>query len=84
VASGDIARARMLADTMELLGRGLQVTYGRDLHQYTRGLLHVHQSDADRAATAAQGQGMAGHLGRANEGGVGAGAGSNPALPDPR
>ena len=52
VASGDTSRARVIADSMEVLGRGLEMAYGRDLHQYAHGLLHAAQGDADHAAVA--------------------------------
>jgi tetratricopeptide (TPR) repeat protein/predicted Ser/Thr protein kinase len=52
MAAGDTARVRMLADTVEALGRGSG--YGRDhrLPDYARGLLLAHHGDREGAVTA--------------------------------
>jgi serine/threonine protein kinase len=52
MAAGDTLRVRVLADTMEALGRGSGFARDRRLHLYGRGMLLARQGDADGAEAA--------------------------------
>jgi serine/threonine protein kinase len=49
MAAGDTARVRMLADSMETLGRGSPFARNRRLHHYGRGMLSARRGDVDAA-----------------------------------
>jgi serine/threonine protein kinase/tetratricopeptide (TPR) repeat protein len=52
MAAGDTLKVRLLADTMETLGRGSGYARDRRLHLYGRGMLLARRGDADGAAAA--------------------------------
>jgi serine/threonine protein kinase/tetratricopeptide (TPR) repeat protein len=49
MAAGNVAYARILADTIEVLGRETGNIRDRSLHQYVRGMLSVHDGDLEGA-----------------------------------